>query len=135
LATSDDFLEQAAAVPVKGKRVCLITSRSGQRWVVPKGVIDPGHTARETALQEAWEEAGLAGTLAPHPVGTYVYEKWGRHCRVTVFLMQVTEVYDEWPEQQARQRAWITFAQAIERIDDPGLRGMVQAALTGSGVS
>ena len=40
-----------------------ITSRNGKRWVIPKGWIDPGQTAGETALQEAWEEAGLTGAL------------------------------------------------------------------------
>ena len=38
-------LRQAAAIPVADGRVCLVTSSSGRRWVVPKGMIDAGHTA------------------------------------------------------------------------------------------
>ena len=53
----------------------MVTSRSGRRWVFPKGQIDPGHTPGEAALIEAWEEAGLVGTLDPEPVGSYLYEK------------------------------------------------------------
>jgi 8-oxo-dGTP pyrophosphatase MutT (NUDIX family) len=127
---SSGALEQAAAIPVKGKRVCLVTSSSGRRWVVPKGIIDPGHTAAETALQEAWEEAGLRGTLRPEPVGSYVYAKWGRVCQVSVFLMRVTAVSDDWPEKQLRQRAWVSSAEAVKRIDDAGLRDVVEAALS-----
>jgi len=54
----------------------MVTSRSGRRWVFPKGLIDPGHTPAEAALIEAWEEAGVVGTLDPDPVGNYVYDKW-----------------------------------------------------------
>ena len=126
---SAGFVRQAAAIPVKGKQVCLVTSSNGKRWVIPKGLIDPGHTAGEAALQEAWEEAGLAGTLRREPVGSYVYEKWGRPCHVTVFVMQVTHVADEWPEKQVRQRAWVSLAEALARIEDAGLRDVLRAAL------
>src|SRR5262249_26119697 len=56
-----EFTRQAAAIPIKDGMVCLITSSNGKRWVIPKGLIDPGHTAGESALLESWEEAGLVG--------------------------------------------------------------------------
>ncbi|MDY7109135.1 MAG: NUDIX domain-containing protein, partial [Planctomycetota bacterium] len=40
-------------------RLALITSMSGRRWVLPKGVIDPGESAAGSAQREALEEAGL----------------------------------------------------------------------------
>jgi 8-oxo-dGTP pyrophosphatase MutT (NUDIX family) len=126
---SADFIRQAGAIPIRGKKVCLVTSSNGKRWVIPKGIIDPGHTAGEAALQEAWEEAGLVGTLRKEPVGSYVYGKWGRSCHVTVFLMQVTEVAGDWPEKAVRQRAWVPFAEAPERVQDRGLREVLRAAL------
>jgi 8-oxo-dGTP pyrophosphatase MutT (NUDIX family) len=107
----------------------LVTSSNGKRWVIPKGLIDPGHTAGEAALQEAWEEAGLVGTLKPEPVGSYVYEKWGGTCHVTVFLMQVTSAAEDWPERGLRQRAWVEGEEALARLDDPGLREVMRAAL------
>src|SRR5262249_26642719 len=126
-----DFIRQAAAIPVRAGRVCLVTSSNGKRWVIPKGLIDPGHTAAEGALQEAWEEAGLVGVLSREPVGSYLYEKWGGTCHVTVFVMQVTEVADNWPERDVRQRCWVSVAEALQRLDDRGLREVVKAALTG----
>src|SRR5215470_3644504 len=90
------FLRQAGALPIKAGKVCLITSSNGKRWLIPKGIIEPGQTAGETALQEAWEEAGLVGVLQPQPVGSYLYEKYGGTCHVTVFVMQVTQVAAEW---------------------------------------
>jgi 8-oxo-dGTP pyrophosphatase MutT (NUDIX family) len=132
MAETSDFVRQAAALPVRGKQVCLVTSSNGKRWVIPKGLIDPGHTAGEAALKEAWEEAGLTGVLRPEPVGSYVYDKWGKTCHVIVFYLAVTEVFDEWPEQRVRQRAWVSFADAVDRMDEPSLREVMRAALKGA---
>ncbi len=129
MASAPEFIRQAAAIPLRDGTVCLITSSNGKRWVVPKGLIDPGHTAGESALLEAWEEAGLVGVLRPEPVGSYLYSKYGATYHVTVFLMEVSEVKTDWPERQQRQRLWVSPAQALERIDDAGLRAVVRGAV------
>src|ERR1041385_8682014 len=98
MPTSTDLIRQAAAIPVKAGQVCLVSSRSGKRWVIPKGCMEPGKTAGEVALLEAWEEAGLVGLLDPVPVGSYVYEKAGQTCHVIVFVMRVTEAAENYPE-------------------------------------
>lgn len=126
MASGAGFIRQAAALPVRNGRVCLVTSSNGKRWVIPKGVIEPGQTAGETSLQEAWEEAGLVGVLQPEPLGSYLYEKWCGTCHVTVFAMHVTEVAQDWPERELRQRTWIGPASAIERIEDPGLVDIIR---------
>jgi 8-oxo-dGTP pyrophosphatase MutT (NUDIX family) len=127
MASSPGSIRQAAAIPVRGGQVCLVTSSSGKRWVIPKGCMEPGKTAGEIALQEAWEEAGLVGVLLPEPFGSYVYEKYGNEYFVTVFLLQVTEATEDWPERQLRQRVWLTPTQAMARLDDRGLRELVRA--------
>jgi 8-oxo-dGTP pyrophosphatase MutT (NUDIX family) len=129
MATTIHPIRQAAAIPVRAGRVCLVTSRSGKRWVIPKGCLEPGHTAGQVALQEAWEEAGLVGMLHPEPVGSYLYRKAGKAHHVIVFLMQVTHVADEWPETNQRQRCWLPLAKARGRIDHPGLRTLIRTLL------
>lgn len=121
MLTPDGWIRQAAALPLRNGRVCLVTSRNGKRWVIPKGWIDAGHTAGETALQEAWEEAGLVGALEQEPIGTYLYEKDGQRFHVTVFVMKVTGVEQDWPERALRQRAWVIPADFNDRIQDEGL--------------
>jgi 8-oxo-dGTP pyrophosphatase MutT (NUDIX family) len=64
------LIRQAAVIPVRSGRVCLVSSSGGKRWVVPKGHIEPGQAAGETALLEAWEEAGLLGALHREPEAT-----------------------------------------------------------------
>jgi 8-oxo-dGTP pyrophosphatase MutT (NUDIX family) len=120
-------LRQAAVIPVADGRVGMVTSSSGRRWVVPKGMIDGGHTAGEAALIEAWEEAGLVGVLAPDPVGSYLYEKYGRTHHVLVFVLQVTEEAVDWPERDVRKREWVDPAEAVERIEEPGLKDIIAA--------
>jgi 8-oxo-dGTP pyrophosphatase MutT (NUDIX family) len=129
MADSTPWIPQAAAIPIKDGRVCLVTSSSGKRWVVPKGLIDEGKSVGEMALQEAWEEAGIVGVLDSKPVGTYLYAKYGGTCHVTVFLMQVTEVADDWPERSFRERRWVRPAEAVRLVDDEGLRLVLRGAL------
>lgn len=77
-------IEQAAAILVYDGRVCLVTSRTRRRWVIPKGKIDPGHTAADAARIEAWEGAGLIGVVGRVPLGSYEYAKCERSHVVSV---------------------------------------------------
>lgn len=117
---------QAGVIPLHHGGLFMVTSRSGRRWVFPKGQIDPGHTPGEAALIEAWEEAGLVGSLDPEPVGSYVYEKLGLSYHVLLFVMRVTEVRDVWPERGFRDRELVSVADAIDRADEPSLRELLR---------
>jgi 8-oxo-dGTP pyrophosphatase MutT (NUDIX family) len=128
MATQVGTALQAAVIPLLDGRVCLVSSRGGKRWVTPKGNIAPGRSAGEVALMEAWEEAGLVGVLQREPVGSYVYEKDGTVCHVLVFLLRVTKQVDVYPEAAARRREWMTATQALARIEEAGLRELLQAA-------
>jgi 8-oxo-dGTP pyrophosphatase MutT (NUDIX family) len=117
-------IAQAAAIPIDpiSGRVCLVTSSSGKGWVIPKGHIEPGQSARATALHEAWEEAGLLGALDKDPVGSYLYEKNGASYRVLVFLMRVTEIASSWPEIHRRTRRWLPLDQTAQFVQVTGMR-------------
>jgi 8-oxo-dGTP pyrophosphatase MutT (NUDIX family) len=129
MATDSAAIRQAAAIPLHAGRLCLVQSRSRKQWVIPKGRIEPGQTAGETALCEAWEEAGLLGVLQPDPVGSYVYEKCGQTWHVTVYLLHVTEVSDLWPERDRRPRRWVHPPGALARVRHPGLRKLLRKVL------
>jgi 8-oxo-dGTP pyrophosphatase MutT (NUDIX family) len=119
---------QSAAVAIYKGRVCLITTSSGKRWIVPKGHRELGHSARKTAKLEAWEEAGIAGEVYRKPLGDFVYEKDGTKRKVTVFAMEVKKVADRWPERKKRKRRWLSNRKAKRRIEYPGLRRLIAAA-------
>ena len=70
--------QQYAALPwrqTQGFEILLITSRETRRWVIPKGWPMPGHSAAESAAQEAYEEAGVRGQMSAEPAGHYAYKK------------------------------------------------------------
>ena len=116
MALASQAVRQAAAIPFKGDQLCLVTSRSGKRWVVPKGTMEPGKTSGEIALQEAWEEAGLTGVLHREPVGTYLYEKLGSTHHVVVYVMRVTNELEHWLEDRLRRRRWMRIPDATARL-------------------
>ncbi len=128
MASASDCIRQAAAIPLRNGRVCLVTSSSGGRWVVPKGHFEPDKTAGQIALQEAWEEAGVVGVLRPEPIGSYLYNKFSNLYHVTVFVMDVTEATEEWPESGSRRRVWVEPADALVRVQERGLRELIRAA-------
>lgn len=124
----DHMILQAAAIPIFEGNICLVTSRNGSRWVVPKGCLEPGMTEVEIAIQEAWEEAGVRGKLNGLSIGSYRYQKWGDELSVAVFLLQVKEIAREWPERALRQREWLPPKEAIKRLAEPDLRAIVLRA-------
>lgn len=122
-------VSQAAVVAVKRGRVCLITTSSGKRWLVPKGNLQCGCDLRETAAREAWEEAGLVGTVKSQPLGRYEFIKLGRLHQVVVYRMRVTDVKRHWPERDKRRRRWLRPGKAAERISHAQLRQIVASVM------
>ncbi len=125
-------IPQVCVVPFRRNgeeiEVCLITSLKKRRWILPKGIIDPGETRDETALKEALEEAGLRGQIVGEPLGVYEDFKWGRQLEVTVLLMEVTECARAWLESELRDRCWVESDRAVQLIAKPELRRFVQVA-------
>lgn len=117
---------QAGVIALRHEQMCVLTSRNGKRWVIPKGCLEPGKTSAEIALQEAWEEAGLVGVLAPDPIGSYVYTKAGLVHHVTVFLLHVSEALEDWPERSFRERTWLSLRQAEKMLEEPGLQQLIR---------
>lgn len=125
------FYKQSGVVPYRivddRFEVLLITSRRRGRWIIPKGIIDPGTTAAESAAKEAYEEAGIHGDISPASIGTYRHEKWGGECSVEVFLLKVHTELETWPEASVRQRRWMTITEAAQVIEEPQLQELILA--------
>jgi 8-oxo-dGTP pyrophosphatase MutT (NUDIX family) len=112
--------EQAAVLALRDNgralEVCLLRKRKSNKWGIPKGLIDPGQTPEETALNEAWEEAGIVGALVGPSLGTYSYEKWGSVLTVAVYVMRVVDEHATWPEMSFRERAWKSMSEAASLL-------------------
>ncbi len=127
-----DCALQACAVAYRRRasrlEFCLITTSQG-RWNWPKGLVDPGETSEESALREAYEEAGLQGRLVGPPLGTYPLNKFGRSFEVTSWLMEVQHCEAQWEEQAMRQRRWVTPQVARRLLSQPHLHVLLEQAL------
>lgn len=130
----DGAPQQAAAIPFRHREgmveVCLVTTLKAGRWTVPKGFIDPGDTAPETAVKEAREEAGVHGRVVGGPVGYYDVRKPGGRHRVVVYLMRVDRVDDSWEEQSLRQRRWTSVRRAEKLLAGRPVEAVFRRART-----
>lgn len=133
MASKKQVCLQSAALPFKrttsGLKVLLITSRETGRWVLPKGNIDPGATALEAALQEAYEEAGVKGKAGSKRIGTFHYEKHDGGCsglcHVEVFALEVVKELNKWPEKKQRRRVWMSAKKAASKVNERELRKLL----------
>lgn len=120
------YYSQSAIIPYRLAKdkleILLITSSSNKHWVVPKGIIEPGLSALESAEKEAFEEAGIEGNSNNKILGQYHYEKWGSQCNVEVYSMQVTHVLPEsqWHESH-RERLWVNVNKAEKMLKQTAL--------------
>lgn len=121
---------QSGALPFRLKKgnleILLITSRKGKRWVLPKGIVDPGYSAWASAAKEALEEAGVEGRMSDQCLGSYQQEKWGGTCEIEVYPMEVSRQLSDWPEAGGRKRTWLSCEDAAKKIDRKDLRAIVQ---------
>lgn len=123
---TDWMYRQSGIVPYRfeqdGLKILLITSRHQKRWIIPKGIVDYGFSPQESAENEAFEEAGIEGKIDPHPIAEYKFTKWGGEVTVKVFLFEVTQEFENWPESSFRQKKWVTIAEAERLVDLEGLK-------------
>lgn len=121
---------QVAAVPLRTRagnisEVLLITSRETRRWIIPKGWPKKGTCPRQTAADEALEEAGVVGRISKRPLGCY--RTWKRletlaiPVKIAVFRLDVERQLDTWREKGQRERAWFSLEEAIDIVREPGL--------------
>lgn len=107
-------------------KVLLITSRGTGRWIIPKGWPMEGRSLADAAVQEAWEEGGVKGVIAAQELGRYHYDKaqdsgFSVPVEVRVFLIEVDELFQDFPECDERQRHWYHPSEVAGLVDEPGL--------------
>jgi 8-oxo-dGTP pyrophosphatase MutT (NUDIX family) len=110
--------------------VLLITSRDTRRWIIPKGWPMADLAPGDTALREAWEEAGVEGRGSDRSLGFFAYRKGlsdqsSVPCVVEVFPVRVDRLADRYPEKGQRRRKWFSPEKAARKVDEPDLRALI----------
>jgi 8-oxo-dGTP pyrophosphatase MutT (NUDIX family) len=110
-------------------RVLLITSRRSARWIVPKGWPVRGLSLAEAAAKEAYEEAGVHGTIG-EPIGLIPAVRTASGAGAAAILLhplRVTAELTTWPERGQRRRRWLLRDAAAEEVASPALRTLILA--------
>lgn len=114
------YYDQSGVIPYRIKKnkmeVLLITSRNGNGWLMPKGIIDKGLEPAESALKEAFEEAGIIGNISETINWIFKYSKWEGVCEVIVYPMLVEKELDDYPEKDLRKKKWFSVKEATKKV-------------------
>jgi len=113
LATvQDDYQVGVFAYTGSGK-VVLVTSRKGESWILPKGNRAKKRSDRLQAKREAFEEAGLQGSLnCKH----YDFNSFEKSKNLRIFTMNVKKILNDFPEKNQRKRMVTTFDRAEKMV-------------------
>ncbi|MEL7280579.1 MAG: NUDIX hydrolase [Pseudomonadota bacterium] len=113
-------------------KVLMITSRGTGRWIIPKGWPADGKTPIESALTEAWEEAGVKGRVTGDCLGLFSYQKNVDDadelpCVAMVYPVKVKTLAANYPEKGERRRRWMTLKRAAEKVNEPELARILKS--------
>ncbi len=100
----------------------LLIQDSKNRWTIPKGHIEPGETAKQTAVREIGEESGLKNV----EVLTWLGKIHFKYRRLEKLVLMTTQVYlvqsvdkNERPTKEKWMNGirWFSFADALDAIE------------------
>lgn len=115
--------------------VAIVAVTPGERWQLPKGIIDKGETPEVAALREVREEAGIETKLLA-PIETieywYVSERRGRRVRyhkfVHFFLLAYRGGDVSNHDHEVSEARWVSIDEAIRMLAFKSERAVVEKA-------
>ena len=99
----------------------LIVSTKNGDWGLPKGNLMKKLGSKGTALQEAYEEAGIIGSVIGQEVSAKIKGK-----QMAFYPMEVKNELAVWPESAWRERKWIRSNEAENYLHHPSLRSILE---------
>lgn len=95
----------------------LVNTNGGGKWTFPKGDPEASLSHGQAAQREAWEEAGVRGSVDSHHFCLYIHSKgvfWKapgvREYVIKAFLLEVERT--EEPEEPTRNPTWFSADEA-----------------------
>ena len=116
-----------------GQILWLVCKHSGyHQWVLPKGLIDEGEKAEETAAREVEEECGIKTKIIvkiPEPE-KYIYTMNGVKIfkMVNYFLMEYVSGDIANHDFEMEEVGWLEFEEAKEKLNFHGAKVVLEKA-------
>jgi len=113
--------------------ILLVTTRQTKRWIIPKGWPIKGLKPAKSAAREAYEEAGIRGSVKTKAIGIFAHEKRSDEdgitipCDVRVFPLLVKRQCKAWPESEQRVAQWLEPTVALSLVEEDGLRSLISS--------
>jgi ADP-ribose pyrophosphatase YjhB (NUDIX family) len=127
--------KQFAALPYRMRdntiEILLITTRKKRRWSVPKGWPIKRKSPQDTASTEAFEEAGVLGSIGNKQIGQFKKLRIRNNqpvlCEVAIYPLRVSIEQTDWPEKFERSRIWLNSNEAAKLVKKPGLKRAIKS--------
>ena len=128
---------RVGAIPVRlnkngNPEILLVTTRGGQRWMIPKGYRAKRLDDARAAAREAFQEAGVKGDVHRRPIGNFTDRNGnGESNTIRVFRLDVRKEQAHWREERERSRKWVSPAKAKKLLQAAGLKKLIDLVLRG----
>ena len=111
----------------------LVAKHSGyKKWILPKGLIDPGESSEAAAVREVKEETGIKAKIVNKikPAERYVYTFEGKRVFKVVqyYLMEYVSGDVKDHDWEMEEVGWVLFDEAKKRLDFSGQKKVLKQA-------
>ncbi len=122
-------VRQAGAIVIRhakaGPLVLLVTARRNPgHWIFPKGHIEDGESAKQAALREAHEEAGVQA----RPIGKAGRTWFAYGSQEYSIEYWIAETDDEGTPEDGRQLVWCSYKDALKTLTFENMRALLKRA-------